>query len=984
MRRVLAVGLLLLAQPSVLPAAEPPKAEAPAGADTLGYGPVPAWVMPPPAFAPTQSNEAFTFELFDSQSRVTGAGIEGYSMLRMTARSPEALEAVGSALNITWQPDISRIVVHQARLIRPGETVDLLAGGTRMTLLRREENLERAALDGQLTAILQPEGIRVGDTVEFAFSVQTVDPVLAGNAQLQVSNMLDAEVRHLRYTLDWSKRPGFRAFAGERLKARRTPTSLAFELKEVPQRQFPANAPTRYLQSSAVEGTSFASWAEVSALLAPLYTAAATLPPQSAVRTEARRIAAAYPDKASRMLAALRLVQDDVRYLFLGMDLGGYRPASAEETWARRFGDCKGKTALLLALLAELDIPAQAALVHSELGDGLDARLPMPAQFDHVIVRAELDGRTYWLDGTGTGDRGLEALSPPPLHWALPLGPGTTALEKLVPLAPRQPLSELDLDVDASAGLDRPGKATIVRLFRGTAAAALRSEIQLIPEAQRQTALKQYFEEDWERFTPDRVVEQWDDARGELKLTSNGSFDLDLTPGPGTLTYYFPSRQLAMPKPFDRDDTIDREDQALPFRIPFPYDEVERHSLTLPRTGKKLAVGEPDIDRELAGWRMQRRIRSEGDRITIEIRERTLKPEIPHAAAVAARAEMVELNQSRPQVTLPDGQGASKAAPKASPEQAGIWTGLKAVLDAAGPDAALKAMDAMPPGTVDDPMFQAMRWNLMAQAGRGDEAAKLAAAAVAASPDNPTLLVGQAKVLGLLRRNDEAVKALDRRLALGPDAEALTMRAELGTNLPLAERLKDLEKANRLAPRYSMAWSIRGLVLARAGKPREAMAAADEALAHFPNDTLALALRSELKKQAGDNAGALADLDRLIELEPKNAIRWNERCWLRAIGGAPPADALPDCNRALELAPTFAAALDSRGLVHLQMGKLKEALADYEAALVQEPDMAASLWGRGVTRRRMGDTAGGDADLARARKISPTIDTYMATSGVKP
>jgi tetratricopeptide (TPR) repeat protein len=272
----------------------------------------------------------------------------------------------------------------------------------------------------------------------------------------------------------------------------------------------------------------------------------------------------------------------------------------------------------------------------------------------------------------------------------------------------------------------------------------------------------------------------------------------------------------------------------------------------------------------------------------------------------------------------------------------------------------------------------------MAQTGRGEEAAKLGAAAVAASPEDPVLLVGQAKVLGILGRRDEAVKLLDRRLALGPDAEALTMRAELGTSLPLADRLKDLEKANRLAPRYSTAWVIRGLVLARADKPREALAATDEALAHFPDDRLALGLRAELRERAGDKAGALADLGRLIELEPKSAQRWNERCWFRLNNGGPPEQALPDCNRALELDPRSAAALDSRGLAHLQMGKLKEALADYEAALAAEPEMAASLWGRGVTRRKLGDTKGGDADLAKARAIAPTIDTYMAKSGVKP
>ncbi|WP_404482684.1 transglutaminase domain-containing protein [Novosphingobium sp. BL-52-GroH] len=66
-------------------------------------------------------------------------------------------------------------------------------------------------------------------------------------------------------------------------------------------------------------------------------------------------------------------------------------PATAEETWQRRYGDCKGKTALLLALLRELGIEAQAVLANNSGNDnGLAERLPSPRMFDHVLVRARI------------------------------------------------------------------------------------------------------------------------------------------------------------------------------------------------------------------------------------------------------------------------------------------------------------------------------------------------------------------------------------------------------------------------------------------------------------------------------------------------------------------------------------------------------------------------------------------------------------------
>ena len=79
-------------------------------------------------------------------------------------------------------------------------------------------------------------------------------------------------------------------------------------------------------------------------------------------------------------------MQEKVRYVFLAMNGGGYRPAPAEVTWQRRFGDCKGKTVLLLALLHELGIEAVPVLVSTDEGDGLDGRLPAAGWFDHAIV----------------------------------------------------------------------------------------------------------------------------------------------------------------------------------------------------------------------------------------------------------------------------------------------------------------------------------------------------------------------------------------------------------------------------------------------------------------------------------------------------------------------------------------------------------------------------------------------------------------------
>ncbi len=69
-------------------------------------------------------------------------------------------------------------------------------------------------------------------------------------------------------------------------------------------------------------------------------------------------------------------------------------------TIERRFGDCKDKALLLVALLTELGIPAWPALVDTTSGPLVPQRQPSPGAFDHVVVVAEIAGKTRWIDPT--------------------------------------------------------------------------------------------------------------------------------------------------------------------------------------------------------------------------------------------------------------------------------------------------------------------------------------------------------------------------------------------------------------------------------------------------------------------------------------------------------------------------------------------------------------------------------------------------------
>jgi transglutaminase-like putative cysteine protease len=108
-----------------------------------------------------------------------------------------------------------------------------------------------------------------------------------------------------------------------------------------------------------VELSDFADWGEVAALFAPLYDAARR-PGPHLLHAEIDRIAAISPDPMVRIGHALALVQGAVAYRYVALNEGNLRPAGA--VWAAKAGDCKGKSALLLALLDGLGIRAEPAL----------------------------------------------------------------------------------------------------------------------------------------------------------------------------------------------------------------------------------------------------------------------------------------------------------------------------------------------------------------------------------------------------------------------------------------------------------------------------------------------------------------------------------------------------------------------------------------------------------------------------------------------
>ena len=879
--------------------------------DQAQYGPPAPWVKPTEIPQPLpDSTTDVQILLEDFQNDLGPDGDDYYEEIAERIQTPQGLDKVGSVV-LEWRPDIEDLIIHKLHIIRDGKVIDVLANGQKFLILRRENNLELAMLDGSLTAAIQPEGLQVGDTLDLAFTQQMRDPLFKGHAQLLMRNPGMSPIRHLiireiwpaSKTLQWRQTEGL---SPARVTDKPEGKELAIDMVDTKPIKAPRDAPGRFSHINRLEISEFSSWGEVSALMSPLYEKASHLEQESPIKAEAAKIAAASTDPKVRAAAALHVVQDEIRYLFLGMDRGGYIPADADKTWTRRFGDCKGKTVLLLALLRELGIDAQPAMVSSGDGDGLDAVLPMVRPFDHVLVRASIGGNIYWLDGTRTGDRGLDDIAIPDFSWALPLQRSGAVLEKLVtkPLDKPQTLTELRLD--ASKGLDVPATAHAEQTLRGDDGTRIKLLLGGKPQSDVDSYLKQFWTGQYNWIDIKHVGYAFDDQSGEARLSMDGTGKMDwkIYGGYGGRQFEVDDSRLGWTPDYNRDPGP--HDDA-PFVVRFPYYVSKNTIIVLPQSGVGFTTQGANVDRQAAGYELKRHSQTENGVFVMTRSIRSTASEFAAADAPAAKTTLHDLSE--------------------------VAVYLRA-----------------PPSL-----------NGTAQEGAGS------LSPTKSSTDVMMALASEASAKGDI---EKAIKAFGDVIAVDSrKIEALTARGFLYLSKgDLASATADIEKARRIDPQNQGVLAF-GVMLAMAKKDfGGALALADEQVKLRPGDGKFLGVRAGVYAAQGNAEKAQADYDEAARLEPDNpGIRFARvQFFLSQHEGG---RALSEADRLIALAPDNAGNHDIRGFVLSSLGRGDEALVEYNAALSIRPDAGTYL--RRARIRNSQNTQDILADLESSLKLQP-------------
>lgn len=124
----------------------------------------------------------------------------------------------------------------------------------------------------------------------------------------------------------------------------------------------------------------------------------------------------------------LAKVEQGIRYAGVEFGEGSIIPRTPRETLTNKYGDCKDKAILLVAMLRQAGIPAHVALLVAGQGPDVERELPGLGQFNHVIVVAGNDDDRFWIDPTDEFARAGELPVQDQGRLALIASPATTEL----------------------------------------------------------------------------------------------------------------------------------------------------------------------------------------------------------------------------------------------------------------------------------------------------------------------------------------------------------------------------------------------------------------------------------------------------------------------------------------------------------------------------------------------------------------------------
>src|SRR5258706_2271097 len=243
--------------------------------------------------------------------------------------------------------------------------------------------------------------LQSGDTLEYRTVIRVLTPLAAGNFWYEYTFPKGCEVDQNRLEIDIpnsrevklktpTRKPDIHETGDRRI--------YTWVVKDIQAERDKEKDEAEEDTGPDVQLTTFTDWKQVAQWYAKLQGERMTI--DDSVRKKAQELTKGAETPTEKARRLYDFVARNVRYVSISLGVGRYQPHSAADVMQSGYGDCKDKHTLFSALLRAEGIQSYPVMIHSTRK--LDADVPSPAQFDHVITAARLGTGTglTWLDTT--------------------------------------------------------------------------------------------------------------------------------------------------------------------------------------------------------------------------------------------------------------------------------------------------------------------------------------------------------------------------------------------------------------------------------------------------------------------------------------------------------------------------------------------------------------------------------------------------------
>jgi hypothetical protein len=523
----------------------------------------------------------------------------------------------GSEISISFDPSYEQLIFHSIYILRDGEKINKL-NLSKIKLLQQEKELNDFIYNGTLDAVLILDDVRKGDVIEYTYSLKGFNPIFQNRYSRSFLLGFSVPVIHVYYkiivphgrhlnvsTLHTNVQPSVSHQNGSTVYEWRGQNIEGADKQDY--------TPAWYDLYPKLLLSEFNSWQEVNQWAMQLFPAKTQL--SSPVLKKIKEITSKYNTDEERVGAALRFVQDEIRYMGIESGINSHKPADPSKVFAQRFGDCKEKTYLLCQMFREMNIDASPVLINSYMKKGINNYLPAPTTFDHVTIRVKLKNQYYWFDPTISNQRGdIRTIYFPDYQMGLVVSEQTTGLSQINFKKHSSALVKEYIKVNSLAG-----NATMVvtTIRRGDEADRARDAYQNKSVKEIMKEYQKFYAAYFKDIAADSLKYVDDERTGDFTTTEYYSI-------PNIWEQDGDSRKISF-TPFCIASTFTRPEEVtrtMPFTLSYPSNITEEIIVEMPEDWK---VTEDELELANDNFKFRSRFYRSGNKIYLSANYESLK-----------------------------------------------------------------------------------------------------------------------------------------------------------------------------------------------------------------------------------------------------------------------------------------------------------------------------------------------------------------------